>query len=276
MPRPELQRFVLDMLTDGGLADQQCLEGADGKPYCACSTTTGGGCEGGLECQVDPDGLPGCFCSPSNQVGCDPGLMCEEVQNGNSACYPPVIVKGRVFDLGTDEPIEGAHVLARDANNVAVSDVAVSGADGSYELGVRNPRDADGGLLNNDVTLRADAAGYQTFPLPPRSAIPFDTSSAVGDPPVLESSVTDIALIALPDSSGLGSVSGAVLDAAAAGTLVVVGGSANGGGVSGVAGFDGTYTVFNVSAGNVAVHGYKVGLQLDPTSADAPTTACLA
>ena len=248
-------------------ADQECVQGADGKPYCACSPTTGGGCEGGLECQVDVDGYPGCFCSPANQVGCDAGQICEEVQGQNSACFPPVTVKGRVFDLGTDAAIEGALVVARDANNVAVSDVAVSGPDGAYELAVRNPRDADGGLLKNDVTLRADAAGYQTFPLAPRSAIPFDTSNAAGEPPVLESSVTDIGLIALPDDSGLGSVSGAVLDDAAAGTLVVAGGSANGGGVSGVAGFDGTYTVFNVPAGDVTVRGYKAGLQLESNTA---------
>jgi hypothetical protein len=51
------------------------MAGPDGKPYCACSTTTGGGCENGLECQADANGFAGCFCSPSNQVGCAPGLL---------------------------------------------------------------------------------------------------------------------------------------------------------------------------------------------------------
>jgi hypothetical protein len=151
----------------------------------------------------------------------------------------------------------------------------VSAPDGTYELAVRNPRDADGGLLENNVTLRGDAAGYQTFPLAPRSAIPFDTSAATGDPLVLESSATDIALLALANSTGLGSISGTVLHDRAAGTLVVAGGSASGGGVSGVAAFDGTYTVFNIPAGSVTVRGYKVGLQLEPNSgtvvADADT-----
>src|SRR5690606_14531944 len=55
----------------------------------------------------------------------------------------------------------------------------------------------------------------------------------------------------------------------AQGTLVVAGGEAggSGGGVTGIAGFDGTYTVFNVPAGDVAVRGYATGLQLAPTTA---------
>ena len=234
----------------------------------ACEVGDDSSCSDGLECQLDPDGVPACFCSPSNQKGCADGEICEEVPNGNSACFQPVTVTGMVFDLADDSPIEGALVVARDANNVAVSDVATTDANGNYELAVRNPRDEDGSLLENTVTLRSDAEGYQTFPQAPRSALPFDTSSATGDPPTLESSVTDIGLIALPDSADLGSVSGTVLHDSAPGTLVVAGGSSSGGGVSGVAGFDGTYTVFNVPAGTVTVKGYKAGLQLEDNSAD--------
>jgi hypothetical protein len=51
--------------------------------------------------------------------------------------------------------------------------------------------------------------------------------------------------------------------------LVVAGGAvAGGGGVSGIADFDGTYTVFNVPAGSASVRGYKVGLQLAPATAN--------
>jgi hypothetical protein len=124
-------------------------------------------------------------------------------------------------------------------------------------------------VLSNPVTLRADAAGYVTFPLPPRQAVPIDTAMATGDPLDLQSPATDVALIAMPDATGLGTVTGKVLAERPRGTVVVVGGSVtDGGGVTGVADFDGTYAVFNVPAGSRAVHGYKVGLQLEGNTAD--------
>jgi hypothetical protein len=52
------------------------------------------------------------------------------------------------------------------------------------------------------------------------------------------------------------------------GTLVVAGGASHlGGGVSGVADRDGTYTVFNVPAGTPGVHAYKVGVRFAPSTA---------
>jgi hypothetical protein len=92
---------------------------------------------------------------------------------------------------------------------------------------------------------------------------------ASGDPLVVQTPATDIGLIALPDSSGLGTVTGKVLADRPRGTLVVAGGTAGeGGGVTGIADFDGTYKVFNVPAGTAAVRGYKIGLQLGTNSAD--------
>jgi hypothetical protein len=174
-----------------------------------------------------------------------------------------------VFDLASKAAIEGAHVVARDANNAAVSGVAVTDAEGFYKLQVPNPRTPDGALLPSNVTMRADAAAYLTFPKSPRQAVPIDTSMASGDPPNLDTPATDIALIALSDSAGLGSIAGVVHGDSPRGTLVVAGGSPQtGGGVTGIADFDGSYTVFNVPAGSVAVHGYKVGVQLDFATAD--------
>lgn len=248
---------------------QECVVGANGQAACFCSVDAASGCAEGLECQTVADGTTGCFCSPGYQSGCEEdGEVCEVVEGGNSACFPPVTVRGRVFDLLTDAAIEGAHVVARDANNVAVSDVAITDANGQYELAVPTRRNQDGGLLETDVTLRADATGYVTFPKPPRVALPFDTAQATGEPLVLESSATDVGLLPLQDPSGLGTITGTVLAAHPRGTLVVAGGSApGGGGVTGIAATDGAYTVFNVPAGTHAVHGYAAGLQLDSTSA---------
>ncbi|MBW2525545.1 MAG: carboxypeptidase regulatory-like domain-containing protein, partial [Deltaproteobacteria bacterium] len=254
---------------EGCAPGQQCLPGPDGATACYCDANAGSGCPEGLECQAVNGGQPDCFCSPGYQTGCEDGLVCEEVQDGNSACYPPVTVRGMVFDLTTDAAVEGAHVVARDANNVAVSDVAVTDVNGNYELAVPTRRDAEGGLLETNVSLRADAEGYLAFPKPPRVALPFDTAQASGDPLVLETSATDIGLLPLDDTTGLGTITGTVLAEHPRGTLVVAGGSPNsGGGVTGIADYDGTYTVFNVPAGSVPVRGYAAGLQFDSTTAD--------
>lgn len=240
------------------------------RPKGTCTIGDASSCKDGLECQAVAGSEPKCFCSNDRDTGCDKdlGLVCELIEGGNSGCFAPVSVEGRVFDLGTDAPIEGALVVARDANFAADSGVAVSGPDGKYSLRVRVPRNAEGVPRAKDVTLRADAMGYLTFPSAPRIALPVALDSASGDPLVVVGAATDIGMIPLASSTGLGSISGKVLSDAPRGTLVVAGGTAGqGGGVTGVADFDGSYTVFNVPAGTVPVSGYKQGLQLVPTTA---------
>lgn len=234
-----------------------------------CSVAEKLGCLEGQEC-LDIGGGEGlCSCSLANQTGCEEGLSCEEVQGSDKyECVTPLLVKGRVFDLQTDDPIEGAHVVARDANNVATSGVAITDANGEYEISVRAPRDADGNPTTKSVTLRADAEDYQSFPTPPRVALPVDLANASGDPPTVENAATDIGMLELPDTDGLGTVAGTVVADHPGGTLVVVGGSSNGGGVTGIADLDGSYTVFNVPEGSHDVRGYKVGLNLEATDAD--------
>ena len=75
-----------------------------------------------------------------------------------------------MFDYFTDEPIADARVVARDVNGQAVSPVAISAADGTYSLPVPAARDAEGNVVGDPITLRADAFSYETFPLPPRAA----------------------------------------------------------------------------------------------------------
>ncbi|NUP06342.1 MAG: hypothetical protein HOW73_09825 [Polyangiaceae bacterium] len=248
---------------------QECLLGADGESHCFCSVDGDTGCEGGQQCLEGPDGDPACYCNTETEGGCEPGLVCEEVVGGYPDCFPPVTLGGMVFDLATDEAIEGALVVARDANFAAVSGVAATDAAGHYELTVPVPRNADGSLAEYDVFLRADAQGYLNFPAPPRVALPIDMSQASGDPLLLESSATDIGLIELENTDGLGIISGTVVADVPIGTLVVAGGATEaGGGVTGIADTDGSYTIFNVPAGTVGVRGYKAGLQLGSATAD--------
>ncbi len=203
-------------------------------------------------------------CSVADQTGCKDGQVCEQIVGGTSACFAPITVKGMVFDTTTKGGIEGADVVARDVNGAAVSGVAVTDKSGNYSLEVPVPRtDAQGTpSANTKYTLRADAAGYITFPKAPRTALPIDVSAAAGDPLVVKTTATDIGLIPLANASGLGAVSGHVKSDHPGGTLVVAGGS------TGVADKDGAYTVFNVTPGSVGVQGYAAGVNLKPATAD--------
>src|SRR5687767_1620622 len=136
-------------------------------------------------------------CSPAAQTGCDDGQVCELVTGGDPACFAPLIVQGRVFDLGDQAGIVGARVVALDVNNSAVSSVAVSVTDGAYTLAIPSERDANGVPVARSVTLRADAAGYLTFPSGIRPALPVDTGIAtmVDGSYVVMSALTDIGLL---------------------------------------------------------------------------------
>lgn len=247
----------------GCAAGQVCREGASGAVGCFCSLAGNTGCAGGGVCMADPAGEPACYCDTATEGGCGVGKVCEEVPGGYPACFAPVTIGGKVTDLATGEPIAGARIVGRDASFAALTGVAVSGADGRYSLPVPVARNADGSPLELQVFLRADASAYQTFPTAPRVSLPLEVSKATGTPLRLESSATSIGMVALPSGAGLGTVSGKVLAKVPVGTLVVAGGVASaGGGATGIADTDGSYTVFNVPAGDVTVSGYKVGLQL--------------
>lgn len=183
--------------------------------------------------------------------------MCEEVEGQEPACFAPVKLRGRVFDTSNDAPIADARVVARDANQAALSPVAISDAGGRFELAVPAKRARDGRVVESSLTLRADAGGFLTFPLAPRSAIPIDVSKAVGEPPEVSSAATEIGLILLPDATELGSISGRVLSQNPGGTLVVAGGK------TGIADVGGDYAIFNVPPGSHAVRGYAPGVNFE-------------
>lgn len=216
-----------------------------------------------------PQNAPPATCSVADNTGCGVELVCEEVPGSNSGCFAPVHVTGSVFDLVSSAPIAGARVVARNANQAVDSDVVVTDEAGNYDLRVPTPRSADGKPLTKAVTLRADAAGYVSFPLPPRVALPIQLELAGGFPPTVVTTATDIGLLALASTSGLGTVTGQVLGDNPRGTLVVAGGAAeSGGGITGVASGDGSYAVFNVPAGSPTVRGFKAELQFGSRSAD--------
>lgn len=225
-------------------------------------------------------GVPGCgsddpppaasACDAEAQTGCGAGLACERVEGGTTACFAPVYVDGRVVNAADGKTgIAGARVVARDeSGGLASRDVATSAADGAYRLTVPATRKADGTPVLPKVTLRADAQGFATFPSGLRVALPIDvaTTKASDGSYVVKNASTDVGLDAI-DKSTLGTIKGVVAAPLAAGTLVVAGAA------SGLAGRDGTFTVFNVPAGAVQVRGYQKGQQLTPADVTVPAGA---
>src|SRR5204862_4508487 len=103
-------------------------------------------------------------CDPSNNE-CAGNMACAELEMGGNACYPPVFVKGMVFDSATTAPIGDAQVLALDDQGTAVTDIALTTSDGNYQLELPVPRQDDGAPVSNIVfTLRSASSGYQPFP----------------------------------------------------------------------------------------------------------------
>jgi hypothetical protein len=216
----------------------------------------------------DDDGT----CVLGTTTGCGEGLVCEETLGGEPACYGPVHVDGRVFDSSDDSGIGGARIVALDANGGARSAVARSGDDGEYSLPIAVPRDAEGAPMAELVTLRVSAAGYQTFPTAPRTALPIDLGDATEEADgswVVRNAATDVALIALPaGTGGTGSIEGTVDHDDAGGVLVVAeqGGSAVSTAVSDL---DGDFILFNVPPGDTVVSGYRAGLSVTPENVTA-------
>jgi len=202
-------------------------------------------------------------CDPVAQTGCEEGLVCEEVVGGETGCFAPVVLRGNVFELGNDTGIEGATVVALDANRSPASTVATTGATGDYEIRVSRQRDVDGNPSGGDVTLRADAAGFQTFPGGIRQALPIDVSAPDDEDGVLvvETAATDIGLIALPAGSGTNVIFGSVeIPSDSTGVLVVAetsGASAEG--FTAIADREGVYRIFNLPDGAFTVLGYAQG-----------------
>lgn len=261
-----------------------------------CQVPLGGECDSaadpsecvfGSECvdvtEVDPEGnevmLARCFiseggvCDPTMPEFCAPGLSCAELVDGTYQCHVPLLMRGRVLDAADLSGIPDAHVIGLDDESVAVTDIAVSELDGTYELEVPIVREADGTPITENFTLRGSADGYQNFPGGIRTALPINSSEAtrLDEGWVIEGTITDVVLIELADPSAPRvTVSGHVISDGPVGGVLVVADMA-GVGHSAVSSATGAYTIFNVPPGDYEVRGYAADLQLTPVGISATT-----
>jgi len=217
-------------------------------------------------------------CNPTAANACSGGQACEAVVGGQPRCFDPVVLTGTVFDLALGKAsggIASARVVALDVNNAPVGSAATSAAGGAYSLQVPTTRDGAGKPVSSQVTLRADAAGFATFPSGIRVAVPLDLSGAVhgGGKWTLASSLTDIGLSAA--AGGTGRIHGTAAfnsggaRVVAGGVLVVAEPAAGGSGHTAVADASGEYVIFNVPAGDWNVKAYAKGANYAPASAAA-------
>jgi len=229
------------------------------------------GCGGGSS---GPGGLGDIVaCNAATNDGCETGLDCEYVTSGETGCFETILLKGKVFNLAGGAAIEGARVVALDANGSVASNVAVTNAEGNYELSPSIKRDAEGNPASGQsVTLRADAAGFQTFPGGVRQALPIDATAAVkanvlsAKSFILQTALTDIGLIVLEAGAPTASIYGsAEMPETVKGTLVVAELSATQG-YTAIADLTGSYRIFNLPAGSYTVRGYTQGSNYSPAA----------
>jgi len=221
---------------------------------------------GAVGCSFDPPpplgddvdaAIPG-VCDPAANTGCDSGLVCEEVQGAGAACFTPVLVRGDVTDLATGNVVTAAHVIAVDPNGAALSDTAITGGSGTYELRIPSRRAADGTPSAVALTLYVEAVGYQPVPGGIRVAPALDTSAAARDASgawIVDTAATDVALASDPGNTG--SISGHVDLPVGVSALVV----AEIGGVGHAAPTDrhGDYAILNLGPGDYTVQAYAAG-----------------
>ncbi len=211
-------------------------------------------------------------CGPKECVVSDPSTCpaeqtCEQVTGREKPlCFAPVTMGGRVYRLADNTPIEGAEVLATNADGAPVSTPAVTDAEGAYRVRVPTRRaDEKGTLEANAVILRAQAKDFRSFPSGARVSLPVSTAAATregeGGPWLVKTEQTNIGLDAVDASAvGLPTVTGKLeLSAPQPPALVALEASGAAGRTT-LARPDGTFTFFNVPAGTWRASGFARGV----------------
>ncbi len=202
---------------------------------------------------------------------------------------PHVRIRGQVVDIADNAPIEGAQVQATDINNAPVGDMAITDAQGKYELTVpqfsalNNEQDEDKEPEYAVYMLHCQALGYQPFPDVYRPSLPLDMALAEKAAPgpetllakmVIDETITTLTTIKLigleGEPSALGILSGRVAlprrTEEDVRVLIVAENEATGEAYTTFSGLNGEYTIFNLPAGTYRVHAYTQGIQFDPAT----------
>ena len=209
-------------------------------------------------------------CVLTDSASCAAPLVCEPVQGKTTgACFTPVTLKGKVFDLSTSSGIADADVIATDEGGAPAGALVKTASDGSFTLRVPSTRTDDKGTFTpKRVLLRSQAKNYLPFPSGVRVALPIDTTSATrakeSEPFVLESTATSIGLSPVEASAqNLPSVRGTV-EVSKEGDSVLLALESAGFGRTTLSSTDGTFVFFNVPAGEFVVSAFRKNQNYTP------------
>ncbi len=75
-------------------------------------------------------------CKLDDPSSCPADQACEQVSGKNPACFAPVTLEGKVYDLSNNAGIKDALVLATDENGAPAGPAVTTGTDGAYSLRV--------------------------------------------------------------------------------------------------------------------------------------------
>jgi hypothetical protein len=217
-------------------------------------------------------------CTPKTSEECERESVCE-LEDGEPRCVAPVVVRGRVLNLANGVPVSGARVVVLSSDGSARAPAVVTGSEGDYQIAVPVDRKQGGEPVEASVSLRVDAAGYQSFPMAPREPVALEMSEATASgadpagkaPLVVSGDATIITLSPLPgDSSALSTLSGTLRHELAAGALVLANQQARSVATA-VADAEGNFTLFNVPAGATHVEAYRAGVGFPGVDVTAPS-----
>ncbi len=178
-------------------------------------------------------------------------------------------IKGKVFSLEDSSAIRNAIVFAVNKADGQSSDMAVTGADGSYEVEIEATREGRKKPVSGSWELNVSAEQYMAVPsfIRPSIAIKIDNFIPEENRNTYSDTLTDIGLAPLNESEEIFTVSGSV-EGGETGALVVLEGCNEAPCPYGYTAKRGAFTIFNVKQGNYSTAAYKKDFSYEPTAVE--------
>ena len=165
-------------------------------------------------------------CDDSVETPCEDDYLCEEVEGDTlKACFPPVSVAGKIFDLVAIslDPIENAEVVGMMVGTGLSTQKVLTDVQGNYRLTFSMKRDRKGLPVTEDVLkLSVAARNYEQYPdiLRPSMPITFENVNCTVMYCNVNSGFSSVGLYPVDDSVPLYNIEGALSDSSK-GALVI-------------------------------------------------------
>ncbi|MCX5903236.1 MAG: hypothetical protein NTV89_07135 [Proteobacteria bacterium] len=191
-------------------------------------------------------------------------FLCAGCDNGSNVT---IKIKGKVFSLADKSAIRGAIVCAVNKADGTVSDLAVTGDDGTYTVEVTAEREGRNKPINEAWGLNASAKLFMSVPsfIRPSIAVTMDNFIPEDHNYTYSDALTDIGMAAIRETIELFTVSGR-LDGGDAGAMVVLEGCSEPPCPYAYTAKQGGFTIFNVPQKTYSAAAYKKGVSYEALS----------